>query len=138
MAWSKNVQGHSLTRTFHLYHHICIHNDVTSHSLEKKNMWWALNYRLSSCKSVWGLIFFYFSTIFKRFLVSVNEGISLPARVIYIYSLPIIISFLCIRDIYGLRLHYKKETKKMGTQFFTSLNDTHNTNPGFVLKPLNP
>ena len=52
MAWSKNVQGHSLTRTYHL----CIYTATQLPIHSKKNRW-VLNYRLSSCKSVLGLVF---------------------------------------------------------------------------------
>ena len=52
MAWSKNVQGHSLTRTYHL----CIYTATQLPIYSKKNRW-VLNYRLSSCKSVLGLVF---------------------------------------------------------------------------------
>ena len=52
MAWSKNVQGHSLTRTYHL----CVYTATQLPIHSKKNRW-VLNYRLSSCKSVLGLVF---------------------------------------------------------------------------------
>ena len=77
MAWSKNVQGHSLTRTFHLY--ICTYIS----SWLKKWMWWDLNYRLSYCKSVLG------ACVFERIRLSFFRfsvwRISLRARVVYLY-----------------------------------------------------